>query len=83
MCRHYDISVTTGSPSFEPLNGVTNGNFIAGSGLGILTVASFDFLDQINGSWATTDCQGGYADWRGLRHTYHLTAGNLAHRRED
>jgi hypothetical protein len=52
MCRRYDTSVTTGSPSFEPLNGVTKGNFIARSGLGILTVASCDSLDQINGSWA-------------------------------
>src|SRR6266478_417550 len=57
---------------FKPLNGISNRIFIERSEIRILTVASCDSLDQINGSWDTANWLGGYRDWCRLGHTYHL-----------
>ncbi len=57
---------------FKPLNGISNRIFIERSEIRILTVASCDSLDQINGSWDTANWLGGYRDWCRLGHTYRL-----------
>jgi hypothetical protein len=47
---------------FEPFDGVSNRIFIVWSEVGILTVASFDPLDEIEGSRDTADWLGGYRE---------------------
>jgi len=47
---------------FKPLNGVSNRIFIERSEVRILTVAFCNCLDEINGSWDTTNWLGRYTD---------------------
>jgi hypothetical protein len=44
----------------EPLDGVSNGNFVERSEVGILAVGFGDSLDEIDGSWDTANRLGGY-----------------------
>src|SRR6266851_3841054 len=50
---------------FKPLDGISNRIFIKKSELRIFIVALCNFLDEIDGSWNTTDWLGRYSDrWR-------------------
>jgi hypothetical protein len=44
----------------EPLDGVSNRNFVERSEVGILAVRFCDPVDEIDGSWDAADRLGGY-----------------------
>src|SRR5258708_38389728 len=50
---------------FEPLDGVSNGNFVERNEVRILAVGDCDSLDEIGGSWDAAYRLGGYdRRWR-------------------